>query len=53
MKKTDYSKVFVTSNHHFGSHLLVPQLQIYTKKQEDELIDKWIEFTNIKNIKKA
>lgn len=41
MKKTDYNKVFVTSNHHFGSHLLVPQLQIYTKKQEDELIDKW------------
>lgn len=41
MKKTDYSKVFVTSNHHFGSHLLLPQLQIYTKKQEDELIDKW------------
>lgn len=41
MKKTDYSKVFVTSNHYFGSHLLVPQLQIYTKKQEDELIDKW------------
>lgn len=41
MKKTDYSKVFVTSNHHFGSHLLLPQFQIYTKKQEDELIDKW------------
>lgn len=41
MKKTDYNKVFVTSNHHFGSHLLIPQLQIYTKKQEDELIDKW------------
>lgn len=41
MKKTDYNKVFVTGNHHFGSHLLIPQLQIYTKKQEDELIDKW------------
>ena len=41
MKTTNYNKVFVTGNHHFGSHLLLPQLQIYTKKQEDELIDKW------------
>jgi len=32
---------FVTSDHHFGSFKLPSFLQVYTEKQEQELIEKW------------
>ena len=37
----DLNRVFVTSDHHFGSLKLPSFLKVFTEEQEKELIEKW------------
>ena len=39
----DIDHTFVTSDHHFGSSSLLGPCKVFTREQEDRLIDKWNE----------